>query len=639
MLAYFPTPFPDELFYSLYARYVERVGYFSTKAILQDTFGPRARRLYYDLPTHLADFVSRLPPGYAYSAEELIFKHTLYPLYQPFLQEDQQLALREKMLNGRSNRERLKSEQINRPIILPRCLRYCPVCVQTDITTVGEAYWHRVHQAPGVLLCPTHHIWLEQSAVSLNGQSNQALALSANIGIGHVPPRLVDRGDTVAEILMKVASDVEWLLNQQNLMLGPVNLATRYRDMLVNIGIGVYNSPLGQNGIESIYSFYPNELFALLVSNPNSRKWLVAPIHYHTKAAQSPIVHILLMQYFCKDVQSFIQERVDNSPFIGPFPCLNPVCHSFRQPVIERVNITLHANRARGVFECPSCGYTYSRHGPETNDSDRYQPDKIIARGSVWDKKLEELWKSKLSVSAIGQILGVTRHAVQSHAQRLDLPMTRNGFEYRVSHYMERQKAEKRSAEIAARRARILAGKASFLANPNGSFCKIFSRDCQFLRLFDSTWFSKLMVELRQELQPIRRAGRADVWTKIDREVMQAIELAANAQLMSGEKPERLTLNLLLGFTQRSPSQLRQNIDRLPLTSAYIRKMDIPESFAAFYLRKINWAAKKFTEEGRTPAMSMLRRRAGVPYSASVPNQLLNEMLQTAINAIASTLD
>ncbi len=36
-----------------------------------------------------------------------------------------------------------------------RCLRACPQCLVAD-TAQGRAYWHRIHQCAGVVICPLH---------------------------------------------------------------------------------------------------------------------------------------------------------------------------------------------------------------------------------------------------------------------------------------------------------------------------------------------------------------------------------------------------------------------------------------------------------------------------------------------------
>jgi hypothetical protein len=44
-------------------------------------------------------------------------------------------------------------------------IRYCPACLSHDVLTVGEPYWHRVHQLPNVTSCPHHQVCLLSNCI------------------------------------------------------------------------------------------------------------------------------------------------------------------------------------------------------------------------------------------------------------------------------------------------------------------------------------------------------------------------------------------------------------------------------------------------------------------------------------------
>ena len=52
-------------------------------------------------------------------------------------------------------------------VTTPRYFRFCPLCLKEDLQEYGEAYWHRLHQTPGVLACPVHAIPLSDSIVPI----------------------------------------------------------------------------------------------------------------------------------------------------------------------------------------------------------------------------------------------------------------------------------------------------------------------------------------------------------------------------------------------------------------------------------------------------------------------------------------
>ena len=56
-----------------------------------------------------------------------------------------------------------------------RRLRYCPQCFDEDIATYGEPYWHRLHQIPGIAVCPRHDCWLADTEITLTGHRHNLL--------------------------------------------------------------------------------------------------------------------------------------------------------------------------------------------------------------------------------------------------------------------------------------------------------------------------------------------------------------------------------------------------------------------------------------------------------------------------------
>lgn len=56
-----------------------------------------------------------------------------------------------------------------------RRLRYCPQCFDEDIATYGEPYWHRLHQIPGIAVCPRHGCWLADTEITLTGHRHNLL--------------------------------------------------------------------------------------------------------------------------------------------------------------------------------------------------------------------------------------------------------------------------------------------------------------------------------------------------------------------------------------------------------------------------------------------------------------------------------
>jgi TniQ len=128
VINHFPTPLADELFYSMCARYGDRVRYPDIEAINKELFGSRGMSAGIDLPSHLRRFAESLPPCNGLTVQRVIDKHTLLPFYGPFLPVKRYTRVREDM-EGTDGAAIHKCSGITPSNVrLHDWLRYCPVC-------------------------------------------------------------------------------------------------------------------------------------------------------------------------------------------------------------------------------------------------------------------------------------------------------------------------------------------------------------------------------------------------------------------------------------------------------------------------------------------------------------------------------
>src|SRR5215213_8193677 len=129
MVALFPTPYPDELFYSLCARYSDRVGYRDKAAVNVELFGSRGFAASIDLPSHLHHFEANLPQHHSLTADRIITEHTLFPYYSPFLPVSRSELLSDQMKSSRGSAVHKTSGITASTIRSLDWLRFCPICV------------------------------------------------------------------------------------------------------------------------------------------------------------------------------------------------------------------------------------------------------------------------------------------------------------------------------------------------------------------------------------------------------------------------------------------------------------------------------------------------------------------------------
>src|SRR5690242_884183 len=88
MLRCVPDPYPDEIFYSICARFSDCVRYYKPQRVMLDLFGTQYATAAVTFPCYLDYFADQLPSGSIYTAEYLIAKHTLFPFYGAFLSSE-----------------------------------------------------------------------------------------------------------------------------------------------------------------------------------------------------------------------------------------------------------------------------------------------------------------------------------------------------------------------------------------------------------------------------------------------------------------------------------------------------------------------------------------------------------------------
>uniref|UniRef100_UPI001F48986A TniQ family protein n=1 Tax=Enterocloster aldenensis TaxID=358742 RepID=UPI001F48986A len=152
MLQYFPTPYPDELWYSVLCRYHIRTGNPTSAPTFRELFnGTEHAALGSFLPNRLIFDIARQLPKGTLDIEDIALNHTLVK----YIYRLQTPEIKQKIL------EATKSEKTDFPIIIVKPyesleLKSCPLCMREDIEKYGETYWHLKHQIPYVSVCQKH---------------------------------------------------------------------------------------------------------------------------------------------------------------------------------------------------------------------------------------------------------------------------------------------------------------------------------------------------------------------------------------------------------------------------------------------------------------------------------------------------
>lgn len=574
MLGFCLTPFPDELFYSWCSRMANFIGVATMGDILRELFGKRGQRVHVAFPSRIAHLVNQLPPQGQVSCNELIEQHTLFPLYRPFLVPEDAQVLRVFMLDGKDKLQLGKSGLLRALRHHSTFLRYCPKCVRADRIHVGEPYWHRVHQVPGVLVCPTHGVYLESSSIpSQNRRSSEELQPACRARL-NARPRGITRTDPGAKKLIRLAEDSKELLEQPAHSGGPDGLMRRYRLALLEACPGRFPRRIDSQEVRRQFvGFYSPELLtALGVDMGEAGSWFsMRRLWQGTNlTVQTPLLHLLLMQFLgCRPTEFFSRAEVPEPFGGGPWPCLNPVCDDFLKDVINEVAVTFVAHRSeyRGQFRC-RCGFQYHRY-QSNRDRNRYCG--VSQYGPVWEDKLRALWDDlKYSITGIGRVFGMSPEVIYGLARTLCVDGRRPfpPWVSRLGMSSSRERSrKKRGAPLDLESDRKVLTE--FIEQHPGvsrqDVSRAVARSFYRLRHYDRPW-------LMAHLPPPRQFKRPTVnWTRRDGELSTQVQLAIERirkqpipqQIGRSSIARELGSNYLIGC----------NLNRLPKTAGLLKTL------------------------------------------------------------------
>ena len=598
MLPFFPDPYPDELLYSVLARYHRWSQNLAVKFTVSDLFRCSSASAIVEFPTRIKNLVSLLPDGTLHTADSLILNHTMFP----FLPQERADKIVSNMKAADEGMGVYNSVGLMASGVRSHCnLRFCPLCLHNDQSQYGEAYWHRIHQVPGVEICPEHNCCLEDSSVVISPKFNkhQYYRLSDDVVDIEIRPRFKTR--LQFELASQIASGAIWLLDNLVPSLGLGVLLTRYRQLLYQNG---YISPQGQirqrKLLESFRSLYGDDFLETVgcrVDSVQSESWLHRFVR-SSRTSSHPLRHILVMCLLKVEPKEFLARDLSSSygPFgNGPWPCLNAAADHYRTNAVEECRVTRDHKLGIpvGTFTC-SCGFVYSRRGPDELEEDRYRYGRIKSFGSVWDQKVVQLYQvEQRGLRETARILRVDpmtiKHRVEclmsiTQQELTECDNTQRREEYRCQWYLLKEKhPELTKTELRNLRPGIYA----------------------WLYRHDRLW---IVSDVARAQHRQRRRERVN-WRLRDAELAQQVFDAAIALYRRSDKPVRVTVSRL-GKITGSLGLLEKHIDKLPATNQVLQ--DVLEDLEEFQIRRVKWAARQLRAKGRPIKRWNLFRVAGL---------------------------
>lgn len=209
----FPDLYPDELLYGGATRYHWRLGGISHPVTILELTGEHKRLFSVDLPHNLLRLAQSFPQGSSYSVQRLIYDHTLWPYYG-FFESVEKRDRMQRALESDSGAEIYRLIGMTMYYrLLPKFLRYCPTCTEEDRSEYREAYWHRLHQIPGNVVCVKHRVFLENSSIRMQTPHPSCRLITAEQTIRPSSPRRLNEANMTDQGLLRLAQDIEWIMS------------------------------------------------------------------------------------------------------------------------------------------------------------------------------------------------------------------------------------------------------------------------------------------------------------------------------------------------------------------------------------------------------------------------------------------
>ena len=640
MIPWTIVPYPDELWYSVCARWSARLGFSSVKAACRVLYGQPSQIPAVSVALHLDRIVANLPPGHNLDADRIIDGHTLLPLYSPFLPPDRVHSLRMLMRGDDASTMHMQLGLSKRTIPVPEDLRYCPVCVVEDRERYGEAYWHRLHQVPGLFLCPAHASALISSNISRMAIRRSRGFVTAEGALPAPLPRSATAPIPYVASHMRLAKDVEWLFQHRVSANEPPFFRSRYLALLIQHGLARPHGVLRRDAFLNVFTErFPAEFLAAVGCALHPQPAHTWPVRLTQKTTHShhPLRHLLFMQLLGCSIERFFAMPQPVGPFgSGPWPCLNPACADYRRPVIsapEKMTWRRGGEAATGVFSC-ACGFAYRRVGSDPAGERRFTMLGIVRSGPLWDTMLETLWHdTSVNLAAVAGRLNLSIDSTNYHAARLRLPFPCPGSRSTVSAgVLEARGIRPRGRsqiDPVMRQRHRTAWSEAMTADASVGTTMLRKREpaaYNWLRKYDSAWFAEYSPQAQG--QSPRRPGID--YAARDLELASLVADAAQ-ELRDREPPKRISCHAISAILGRAELLSPPRLAQLPHTCAALTVAE--ESLADVAVRRVWFATKRFHREGLEPMRPQLERAA----QCYRPSQRALIEVQTAIDlALAS---
>lgn len=430
MLALLPPIRHDEIVpYSPMARYNSYFQYPKHTDLIKVFFNSPRSNTSILWTNNIGNMLVNFPLNHNWSLEKIIHQHTLYRYITAFLDEESKRRIWEYYISP-PNVKIIPPQmyQYSSFSLTPSHLRFCPECVQEDKNQYSESPWRRLFQTPGVLVCPKHDVFLENSSVIYPARKSSKSIQTLNIDQEFKSISL-DLRNRTHFLLKTIALEIVDILEYGLPLPSRGSMKSQYQWAINQLGRLLSRkwdnrNRFGRDFTDLLHFLYPSDLLQQFLPQLSLDFGRIRTTFNGTAKYRHPLYHILFIVGMGYSVRDFMTET-NNHDLIrrADFPCMNYFCRNFKRSVIDHYQVgqIISTNdKMLLIFSC-ECGFSYGLYpGKFTGDFSQY--DYIHNLGPIWNDGFVKLFsESDLSIEQLANLLQMPYHELVFAAHNLGL--------------------------------------------------------------------------------------------------------------------------------------------------------------------------------------------------------------------------
>lgn len=559
-LKFFPAPYPDECYYSIFCRYFARSGSTSNKRTIFELFGEaQSLAAFVFLPRRLELVDIWLGADSPVKREKLALDNSCYAYFSTAFTRQLYEGMERKIKTGEPDRslERRIIQKCRRSH-WPERLRYCPDCAREDMERYGETYWHRMPQLPGIEYCLKHGTPIRDSEVTFR-QITMAFC-PASHALQCLPLQEDAEKKKYRQRYLAIAGDTEWLLRNGLKLEGCRNIARKYKELFMEKGLTTAQGVRYPDRIKTAFTEYHGEGFLkqMFQDKENYLYWLdfvFESVSEHLR----PLHHILLMEFLKGSSEKFYEAIPEIEPYgNGPWPCVNKICLHYGKDGAKKVSVSYFNGLTLGQFQCETCGMKYQRSNTEQVFEEYVEHVTILNYGHYWYEMLRECVEvKKLRLTETATVLKCTTTTVKKRADEIGINPNQNR---KSCIYREKDGSKTdRSQYFRSRVTELLEVQPELTASEleeqiPGAYAWFNKNDFQWLK-------QRLVVDQEKHY-----------WAEWEEEQLKALISAYETIQKTGDPDRRITVGWICSVAGLRESEIKGRLHRLPNIRAFVEE-------------------------------------------------------------------